>query len=487
MKKICFLVIFILAVGSVLCEGSPESRGSLPPMKKHVTEQAGFVLYMPAGWKAQEGEQGRFKTLVVEDPSGRYSAALFYGVSPAGKDVLRLAGLLAGEVGKRFPDLTISKVMTSPNKDKVVFDGAFTDSRKLKKEFRAWVSGGDGSFTSSSIEAPHGKLAESRQLLLTILSNVRIMNKAAQAGPPPAKISFVQCRLSDGSATFKIPSDWKYQGFGKGAFIAKDPAGMSSFIVGSTELLTPKVGVRVPNVIISNYLPPHQALQMIAGKTGTAGNMLFLQVIPRQDLNQQLSQAYRGAPAAAEEFVYTFDAQGRRCKGYSFGISFGSRLGTDWRFWHITVAAPIEQFDLLLPAFVSMVQSYGINDQFARNYIAQGMARLRQMQEQTSRMVAKNAQDIHQMMQSAYDERQKSRDYIDYQRTNYIRGQSDWVSSMEGGAVYHSDSWGTKNTATGEYYGGQPYNYVNFTGKNPKYNEQMQEINSRALYEAHKK
>ena len=91
------------------------------------------------------------------------------------------------------------------------------------------------------------------------------------------------------------------------------------------------------------------------------------------------------------------------------------------------------------------------------------------------------------MMQSAYDERQKSTDYRDYQRSNYIRGQSDWVSSMEGGAVYHSDSWGTKNTTTGEYYEGQPYNYVNFSGRNPKYNEQMQEINSRALYETHRR
>ena len=145
----------------------------------------------------------------------------------------------------------------------------------------------------------------------------------------------------------------------------------------------------------------------------------------------------------------------------------------------------MDQFEALVPSFVSMVQSYKINDQFAQNYIAQGMARLRQMQQQTAQIVARNAQEIRQMMQSAYDERQRSMDYIDYQRTNYIRGQSDWISSVEGGSVYHSDSWGTKNTTTGEYYGGQPYNYFNSTGANPKYNEQMQEINNRALYEAH--
>jgi len=61
------------------------------------------------------------------------------------------------------------------------------------------------------------------------------------------------------------------------------------------------------------------------------------------------------------------------------------------------------------------------------------------------------------MMQAACDERQKSMDHIDYQRTNYLRGQQDRVSSMEGGSVYHTDSRGTKNTATGEYRKGQPY------------------------------
>jgi len=45
---------------------------------------------------------------------------------------------------------------------------------------------------------------------------------------------------------------------------------------------------------------------------------------------------------------------------------------------------------------------------------------------------------------------------------------------------------GDKNTATGDYYEGQPYNYFNYTGKNLKYNEPMQEINSRELFEKHK-
>jgi len=107
------------------------------------------------------------------------------------------------------------------------------------------------------------------------------------------------------------------------------------------------------------------------------------------------------------------------------------------------------------------------------------------LQQQTAGIVRRNAEDIRRMMQAAYDERQKSMDYIDYQRTNYIRGQQDWVSNMEGGTVYHTDSWGTQNTATGTYHEGQPYDYVHFKGQNPKYNEEMTPVDSRVLWEKH--
>jgi hypothetical protein len=198
-----------------------------------------------------------------------------------------------------------------------------------------------------------------------------------------------------------------------------------------------------------------------------------------------MGRVYTAGPVTTEEFVYTFTAQGRPNKGYTFGTSFGSRLGTNWNFWHITVAALTEFFDPFVPHFVTMIQSYKIDDQYAAHYISQGIARLRQLQQQTSQMVTRNAQEIHQMMQAAYDERQKSMEYIDYQRSNYIRGQQDWITTVEGGTLYHTDSWGTKNTATGEYWEGQPYNYVNFKGDNPKYREQMAPIDRRELWERH--
>lgn len=356
-------------------------------MKKFVTDQATFVLYMPEGWRASEGDQGNFKTLFISDPNGLYGVAMFYGISPTGKDVLALASLFANRIKNQFPTLNIPKAMVSKDGRRVVFDGVYTDVQGRRREFRCWVSGGDGNFTYSSIEGPEGQLVGSKPLLLTILSNIQIMKGAFQVRSTPVQVPMTQVRLQDGSATFLIPRDWKYQGFGKGTFVSNDPSGFFSFIVASAEAITPQVGVRVPNVLTSPYLVPHRALETFATRQGIASNFQFLQVVPRQDINQQLSQAYTAGPAAAEEFVYTFNTRGRRCKAFSFGISFGSRLNTNWSLWHMTVGAPIEQFDAFVPNFVTMFQSYKINDQFAQNYIAQGMTRLRQMQKETAAMI----------------------------------------------------------------------------------------------------
>jgi hypothetical protein len=179
---VIFLMIFLVALSS---SGQPVSKIGGKPMKKYVTQQATFVLYMPEGWKASEADQGSFKTLFISDPSGLYGVAMFYGLSPTGNDVLALASLFTNRIRTQFPDLVIPKAMVSRDWKRVAFDGIFTDAQKRRRKFRCWVSGGDGSFTYSSIEAPERQLARSKPLLLTIVSNIQLLKGAfqVQLGP----------------------------------------------------------------------------------------------------------------------------------------------------------------------------------------------------------------------------------------------------------------------------------------------------------------
>jgi hypothetical protein len=341
----------------------------------------------------------------------------------------------------------------------------------------------NGIVTCSRVEASAGRLEVEKPVLLTVLANIRVMKGAFASGGASNVMPLTTYRLRDSSASFQMPQGWKCQDFGKGNFIASDPAETSSFSVGSAEVLSPQLGVRVPGVAVAPFMPPSQAWRLLTEQAGLLSRLQYEKVIPRQDIVQEMARVYTAGPVIVEELIYTCDVKGRRTKGYTFGFSFGSRLNTNWTFRHMTVGAPADQFESFVPTFSAMTQSFRYNEQWMANYIVQGAQRLRQLQQQTASMVRRNAEDIRRMMQAAYDERQRSMDYIDYQRTNYIRGQQDWVSSMEGGTVYHTDSWGTQNTATGEYWKGQPYDYVHFKGGNPKYNEDMTPIDSRALWE----
>ncbi len=470
-------------LGTFLAGASGVVGAASPEMRKIVTDQASFALYAPDGWQAREGTNGGFRTLVVRDPAGRRAATLSCGGLPAGSDLEAFARSRVAAFARQRSGLVLRKAFVSPDRLRLAFEGAW-GPRAARREFRSWLSGRDGTFVYSSIEAPEGDLARERPLLLTILANVRIVKGsfASRGGPAP----LFPYRLRDGSASFRIPSGWKVTELGRGQFLAVDGAGTTSFVVSAAEVLTPKLGVRPPDIPVSPFLPPHEALAFLASRAGLGSDWRFESVVSRDDLARDVARVYTAGPVQAEEFVHTSVSRGQPMKGYTLGFSLGSRLGTNWIFRHLSVSAPRARFGSMVPTFVAMLQSYAIDDAWAKRYVAAGLERLRRLQQETSALVARNADEIHSMMQAAYDERQRSQEWIDYQRTSYIRGTQDWISSVEGGAVYHSDSWGTKNTATGEFWEGKPHDYVNFKGENPKYDEQMTPIDNRRLYEASK-
>ncbi|HUK13952.1 MAG TPA: hypothetical protein VLW17_11685, partial [Thermoanaerobaculaceae bacterium] len=145
--------------------------GRAEAMEKFVSRDAAFVVYKPHGWIVGEQLQPGFQVLTVDDPAGEFEAAMFYGASPTGDDVPALAGLFGGRIADRFPDFRVTAAMVSPDRRRVAFDAAFSAPGKGRRELRVWVTGGEGQFVYSSIEAPAGRMAERRQLLLTILSN----------------------------------------------------------------------------------------------------------------------------------------------------------------------------------------------------------------------------------------------------------------------------------------------------------------------------
>jgi len=155
--------------------------------------------------------------------------------------------------------------------------------------------------------------------------------------------------------------------------------------------------------------------------------------------------------------------------------------------WGILVTgvwAPEKELAGYLPSLVKMAGSYRLNERFAEEYVRKGMENVYRMARENSERMARNAQEMRESSMAAYEERQRSREYIDYKRTGYIRGEQEWVSEAEGGALYKSDHWGLSREGE-RYIEGQDYNYYNYKGKNPRYNEMMTPVDSsREVYES---
>jgi hypothetical protein len=481
MRRFPCILLAVLAGGLTQNSVSADEAS----MRKQVTDEANFVVYAPAGWTATESTAPGCRTVVVRDPADTCEASLTHGFDLTGGQAKALFPTLFDSLMPAVKNLNIRKAYTSDDAQRIVCDGSYERPAGKPQAFRAWLCVTEGTFVFSRIEAPENEFDSRKEQLLTILANVRPTKDSLEfQGPAPNVERLSNRRLRDGSAQLLLPSDWELQDLGTCSFVATSPAEASCFMVASVDFLSPTLGVRLPGVLSSEYLPPHRALELAAVQTGLASDVKFEEVIPRPDLVREISKVYTAGPVQVEEFVQTStSSSGVRTKGYSLGISFGSRLGTNWRLWHMTVSAPRDKFAVNSTMFLRMMQAYRIDDDFASGYIARGMQRLRELQAQTAALVARNAQEIHSMMQAAYKERQRSWDYIDYQRTNYIRGQQDWISSLEGGTIYHTDSWGTLNTDTGTYHQGTAYDYVHFQGENPRYLEMMTPIDSRDLWE----
>ncbi len=353
-------LVLTLLYGLCFAQAGKGARAATPAgsgMQKIVTQQASFVLYVPNGWKAQESTDGQALQVTASDPSGRSFVFFSTGAASQGENVTALAKREAAKLGRAAPDLEIRSAFASRDGSSLAFDGTYTPPKRGKTEFRSWVSLQGGQSACARIEAPAGQLSAMKPTLLTVLSNIRVMKGAAapQAAAAPVRVQLVPYRLRDGSASFVIPQGWQCQDLGKGTFVAGDPGGYS-FISGNVDLLTPQMRVNQPGILVSPYLAPGQAWQFITARYGLASNMRYEKVIPRSDMARQMGQVYTAGPVTVEELIYTFtNKEGKATRGYTFGISFGSRLGTNWSFRHLTVTAPADRFGPWAGNFAAML------------------------------------------------------------------------------------------------------------------------------------
>jgi len=493
MKKILsFLLLFSLVIPVAVWA----AQGSNPyNLTRYVSSSGSFALYKPAGWKVIDGSRTGLVNLDVLDPSKTSRVTFSFGPNgPRYPTSLHFMSTTFGLLKKAFPDVTFTDIMATKDKMKSCATISYKDlGVQLKGRCYFLVSGNNTLFLAYN--APAQKLASSKGLLLTIASNITMLNQSAyvqarnnykqggQAAPSYQPIQ-VQCawrQAPDGSCKMIVPVGWNYLA-SKGQVLTGSKDGNWGFIFTT---ICANLHLGTGDVIQSQFMPPDRFLPVIFNHFKTGTNVQILDKKTDQASNYQFPLFVGGQCMAEDLHARYVTRSGCTVLGAFKLINSYPSFAGPWYSIMTGFWAPEKEFYRYTDVLSQIGQSFSIDDNYSRAYILSGLQNLERLKKKTAAAIQGLYDAIHDN-QAAWEERQRIYDYIDWNRSQTIRGESDWVSNLEGGKVYHSDSWGTTDTQTGDHYSGPGYNYVNFEGSNPRYNENMQQINSYELWKKYK-
>lgn len=484
-----FLVLFLFAAFGPHDKGVVFAETSLV---KYVSKQGVFSVYKPKDWTVDEEYTASSMAITVNDKSKTSEVGyLIVKNADKTKNCLYLMGKILKELKKQYPDLKFYDVKASQDKSKAVANVSYTE-KGVPIQGKYYFTANPEALLMMGFHAPQNKFLKQKKILLTVLNNINFYDKVEEqkteqkieqqiaAQIQPVKHQMAWRQASDGSSKILVPAGWGYQAQ-KGKVLLGSEQEDAGFLFTSMEVSS----YNVPGMMVSPYVSPSRFIGVFLTQFGGARNIQILEANQDTKTAQEAMQ-FLGKKCEAQDIVMRYSSKsGRTCLGTFKVINFApSPISGMWYsiisgFW-----APEDKFPAYAPLLMQIGSSYQLDDKYAANYIQAGLANLKRLQQKTQQAMKELSQAKDDQLRS-WEANQARKDYTNWKWSQQFRGQTDWVSDLEGGKVYHTDSWGTQDTATGNYYEGSPYNYVNYQGENPKHPglETMQEVNTYELYQ----
>jgi len=477
---------------SILLFPLPSFSGPAPAgLELYVSPDRTFALYRPPGWLVKTQHYPNGWTVGVAAPSGPTFIQMTFLTTPdQTNDSIRFASQTIKNIRAYIPGLKVAWAKTTQDRRRTVVEDEYQRPDGTAIRGRQYFIMNYPEARGIGYETEAARFNELQPLLLSILANLTILDpeqfKAAPAaGPAPINLALSPRRLPDGSASLLVPQGWDLLG-AKGAALIKSPDGAAGFAFSKGDFLGPSSlpyfnSANIPGLHYP-YMAPVDALMTLMGHLGSSRFQVLERAPDPARAAAAAAAVRRGADAETALLTFTND-RGLACQGYFEVLGFRPLPSGQWGILFHGVWAPADRFQSFLPDLIRMSESFRINEQWAAEYIRQGVANLKRQMAKTSRMMAETATAARESLTASFQERARSQDYLDYKRTSVIRGEQEWVSQVEGGALYKSDHWGLSRE--GERIAeGQPFNYYNYQGQNPRYNESMTPVDaSREVFE----
>jgi len=458
------------AAGSAAVAAPAASR---PAMERVASADGSVVLIRPRGWRERVVAAGPRLQVSVSSADGSSIVELEHIDNRSRRlDTRRWMGERLAELRSRHADLTVTRGSTCRDEPPSCAEVSIAYTRNGQAQrARLFLHADAQVATLRGYHAPAATLDVQRPLLLDILTNIRVRM------PPPVAARLVRRQAPDNSLSLALPADWGFVA-GNGAVLAAAPQGRAGFVFTVFQVMPQSFGVQPPpGVIVSGWRSPQDFVEPVFAQLGNRQIRVLSWQPDHTTAGGCPSQIGRQCEAA-DVLVSWLSPEGSACTGAFKLLNARPNLAGQWFSIVTGIWGPSADLARHLPMLGEIAASFGIRDAYARRYIEQGMARLREQERRTRQAVQELYGAIAQN-QRDYEDRAARKDASEAKWDDYRRGNSYWISDLEGGKVYQADPWGIRDTRSGDRIDGPPYDYVHFEGRNPAHpSEQMREISS---------
>jgi len=471
------LLIGILIIGFSSREVQAQGKPDFSKYEYYVTEDGAFGIYRPKGWKVSTQKYPNGKMVFVSDKQDLcFASTTFLETIDSNLDAVTLAGATLKNVTMQMPDLKIVEARSSKDRTHTVVKYHRSGLKNTPIEGKYTFNVKQPNASVFGYEAPSKQYKEMVPTLLTIIANITVLDdqkyrslasqgssQGKQKGPttPPMK----QTSSPDRTCSLLVPEGWKFIA-GKGAALCTSPQEDSGYLYTHIGFVAKS---RIPYFNSANipglhyeYMPPVDAL-ITASKHSGGTNHRVLERYSNQAWANRASAYLKKRVDAELALISVTNRHGVSCTGYYDVFGSPPDNAGQWGIIVMGIWGPSFQFGQQLPSLIKIAESYRLNEQWAAEYVRQGMQRVRELMKKTSSMMSRYADEMRQSSLASHQNRMKSSDYISYKFSTYMRGEQEWVTKLEGGKLYTTDHWGL--SVDGEYvFEGPPFNYYNYRG-----------------------
>ncbi|MCX7914110.1 MAG: hypothetical protein N2511_05950 [Thermodesulfovibrionales bacterium] len=231
-------------------------------------------------------------------------------------------------------------------------------------------------------------------------------------------------RSPDGTCEVLVPHGWRLEA-AKGRALCSSPDGDTSFIFTSIDFVGQSQipyfsSAQIPGLKY-DYMPPSQAV-VVAMKYHGWSNIKILERYSNPHVANQAT-AFLGRKAEAEiALMSAISKNGTLCTLYFDILGFHPTYTGQWGIIVSGFWSPKDTFAQNLPSLMKIAESFKINEQWANEYVRQGMERLRELMKKTSSMMSRYNEEMRQSSLAAHENRLRSSDFISYKFSSYMRG-----------------------------------------------------------------